>query len=95
MTAFPCQSLTDLFLGEVLRTPLPRYCGVAHSRYGPGAPVPERQERAIDVTLPETFCDFEHWQFYPPRCPVAGAARVAKRCLGAPLVMVYHQQLVG
>eukprot|EP00438_Fugacium_kawagutii_P012376 Skav215481 [mRNA] locus=scaffold165:151043:161767:+ [translate_table: standard] len=24
-------------------------------------------ERAIDVTLPETFCDFEHWQFYPPR----------------------------
>lgn len=25
------------------------------------------EERAIDVTLPETFCDFEHWQFYPPR----------------------------
>eukprot|EP00434_Breviolum_minutum_P017959 symbB.v1.2.015837.t1/scaffold1189.1/size132999/2 len=25
------------------------------------------EERAIDATLPETFCDFEHWQFYPPR----------------------------
>jgi len=28
------------------------------------------EERAIDATLPETFCDFEHWQFYPPRLGV-------------------------
>eukprot|EP00913_Durusdinium_trenchii_P017665 g16604.t1 len=25
------------------------------------------EARSIDDTLPETFCDFEHWQFYPPR----------------------------